>query len=31
MDLIKRLKAICPEGCDELIALQKSYNEYIAN
>ena len=31
MDLLKRLKTVCPEGCDELIALQKSYNEYIAN
>lgn len=31
MDLLKRLKALCPGGCDELTALQKSYNEYIAN
>ena len=31
MDLLKRLKTVCPEGCDELMALQKSYNEYIAN
>ena len=31
MELLERLKVICPSGCEELTALQKSYNEYIAN
>ncbi len=30
VNLLERLKNICPSGCDELIALQKSFNESLA-